>query len=197
MAGTGSQTTNLARWGDYTVTVSPTSTYGGIVNLSSREGTFSPTALTFAPPEAPPQTATLTIDTTVSGPRTIMVTAADGSTSQTASASLNVTPPTTADFTVSASPASRQVNGARSASYTITVASKDGFSGTVNLAAGNQAGVTAGMNPASVTLASGGSKTSTLTASASAPSTYTVTVTATSASTGVSRTVSVTFRRMK
>jgi hypothetical protein len=184
----------------YSVAVSPTSTYSGTVNLTSTAGAVSPTALTFGPAPGGPQTAALTIDTAgLSGPMTITVTAADasGTPTHTASASLNVTPPTTGDFTVSASPTSRQVNGGRSTSYAITVASQNGFAGTVNLtaAANDPDRVSAAVSPGSVTLTSGGSATSTLTAKASASGTYTITVTATYASTGLSHTVTVTLRR--
>jgi hypothetical protein len=262
-AGTGSQTTNLARWGDYssmsvdpsddctfwytneyltvsgtwnwhtrigsfrlpncgatvpadfavsvtpstqavpqgtsatyTVTVSPGSTYSGTVNLSSAAGSLSPTSLTFAGPGASPATATLTINTAgMSGTTPFDVVAADGSITHTASASVTVTPPVPADFTISAKPSSRQVNGARSVSYTITMTSTNGFTGTVDLAiaVNDPAHATAAASPTSVSLASGASATAILGASASAPGTYSITVTATSA--GLSHAQTVTLVR--
>jgi hypothetical protein len=108
---------------------------------------------------------------------------------------VTVTPPGAGDFTINASPLTRQVNGTRTVSYTITVASTNGFSGAVDLAiaVSDTNHVTAAATPTAMSLTSGGSTTATLGASASAPGTYTITVTATSG--GLSHPETVTLRR--
>ena len=98
-------------------------------------------------------------------------------------------PPPTADFTVSASPTSLSIRTGSSKTSAITIASLNGFIGTVTLSASVPSGLTATFNPAQV---SGGSGTSTLTirvASNIRSGTYTVTVKGTSGS--LSHTVSV------
>ncbi len=88
---------------------------------------------------------------------------------------------TTSDFSLSASPASLTVNSGSSGTSTISVTRTGGFPGTVALTAtGLPSGVTATLNPASVT---GTSSTLTLAAATTATaSTSTVTVTGTSGS---------------
>ncbi len=88
-------------------------------------------------------------------------------------------PPPTPDFTVGASPTTATVTQGTNASYTVSVGTTGGFSGTVNL---SQSGLPNGaFAPTSVT----GSGSSTLTVSTSAitPGTYPFTITGTSGST--------------
>jgi hypothetical protein len=129
----------------------------------------------------------------MSGTTSFNVVATAGSITHTASASLTVIPPAAGDFAISAKPSSRQVNGGRSVSYTITVMSTNGFAGPVDLAVDYPTNTTAAASPTAMLLASGGSATAILGASASAPGTYSITVTATSG--GLSHVQTVTLVR--
>jgi hypothetical protein len=99
-------------------------------------------------------------------------------------------PPSTPNFSLSASPASLSVNQGSSGSSTITVTDSGGFTGSVSLAAsGLPAGVTAsfGTNPTTST------STVTFTVSSTAtPGTSTVTITGTSGSLSHTTTVNLT-----
>lgn len=71
---------------------------------------------------------------------------------------------TTPDFALVVTPASRNVVPGSAAQYTVTVTPLAGFTGAVNLSAtGLPSGVTAGFNPASISITDSTSKTSTLT----------------------------------
>jgi hypothetical protein len=96
----------------------------------------------------------------------------------------------TADYSLSASPASVTVTQGGSGTSTITVNPLNGFTGSVSLSAsGLPAGVSASFNPASTT----GSSTLTLTASGTATTgTATVTITGTSGSLSHTTTVTLT-----
>jgi hypothetical protein len=101
-----------------------------------------------------------------------------------------------ADCAISASPSSLTITSGSSATSTITVASLNGFTGTVNLSANSSpAGLSVSMNPSSITLSSGSSAASTLTVStqSSTPSgTYIITVNGSSGSLSHSTTISLT-----
>ena len=76
---------------------------------------------------------------------------------------------TTPDFALSVSPSSRSVVPTGSAGYTVTVTPLAGFTGPVNLSAGNlPAGVTAVFTPTSVNITDANSKTATLSLTTSA-----------------------------
>lgn len=101
------------------------------------------------------------------------------------------------DFSLSAAASSQSIAPGQSGSPdTLTVASLNGFSAGVTLAAScSQAGVTGSISPASATPAANGSTTSALTisvATGTAPGTYPLTVTGTSGSLSHAATVSVT-----
>src|SRR5579859_6208957 len=103
----------------------------------------------------------------------------------------NFTLPGTADFALSATPASQTVTAGAGTSYTVNVTPSGGFSGAVALSvSGAPAGVTATLNPASVT-GSGSSTLSVSTASTTAAGTYTLTITGTSGSLTHSASVSL------
>jgi hypothetical protein len=95
------------------------------------------------------------------------------------------------DFTLSAAPSTATANPSSPASYTVTIAPLNGFTGAVNLAAtGLPTGATASFAPASVTTS--GSSTLTITTSASTPAgTSTITITGTSGMLTHSETVSL------
>lgn len=90
----------------------------------------------------------------------------------------------TPDFSLSASPSSYTVFPGGSAPYTIGVNPLNGFTGTVNLTVSVPAGsgLTATLNPTSVTGGSGNSALTVATSNSTAAGNYTVTVTGTSGS---------------
>jgi len=97
----------------------------------------------------------------------------------------------TADFSISATPASQTVTAGTGTSYTVTIGALNGFTGAVNLGvSGLPSGAAAIFNPASVT----GSGTSTLTVTTSSTTpfgTYTLTITGTSGTLTHSTTVTL------
>jgi len=94
----------------------------------------------------------------------------------------NFTLPSASDFSLSATPSSQTLTAGGSTSYTVNVTPSGSFSGAVGLSvSGAPAGVTATLNPTSVT-GSGSSTLSVSTASTTAAGTYTLTVTGTSGS---------------
>ncbi len=100
------------------------------------------------------------------------------------------------DFAISANPSSLTTTSGSLATSTITAASLNGFTGTVNLSASSSpAGPLISISPASVTLSSGSSAASTLTVStqSTTPSgTYTITLNGSSGSLSHSTTISLT-----
>jgi hypothetical protein len=96
---------------------------------------------------------------------------------------------TTPDFTISATPSSQTVMPGSNATYTVTIGSINGFSGTVNLTAGGlPTGASASFNPSSVT--GSGTSTLTVTTSSTTPTgTNTLTIEGTSGSLEHSTTV--------
>jgi len=133
------------------------------------------------------------------GSYSLTVTGSNATTSRNTSVSLTVVAP---DFTLISSPLSLNVPQGSSGTTTITLSSLNGFSGTVSLTSTlSSSGPQVTFIPASVTVPSGGSKSSTLsvsTASSGAYSTtisqgtYTVTITGTSGSLVHSTTLSLT-----
>jgi uncharacterized membrane protein len=91
---------------------------------------------------------------------------------------------TTPDFSLSATPGSQTVKAGASTTYTATLASLNGFSGTVALTvSGCPSNTTCTLNPTSVTLPPTQNSTLTVQTTATTPSgTYTLTITGTSGS---------------
>jgi uncharacterized protein (TIGR03118 family) len=80
----------------------------------------------------------------------------------------NTTPAPTADFSISASPASLTISAGQPATFTVTLGRLNGFNSAVNLTCSNQpANSTCSFSPASVTPGSGGTATSMMTISTS------------------------------
>jgi subtilase family serine protease len=97
----------------------------------------------------------------------------------------NFTPVTTPDFSISASTSSLTINAGTGGTSTITVQSLNTFSGTVGLTVSGPTSWTLSVNPASLTVGSGGSATSTLSITVptgTSAGTYTVTANGTSGS---------------
>src|SRR2546427_152613 len=133
-------------------------------------------------------------DSTVSGTYNVTITGSfacigcyyDGTDSHSVTVSVEVSQPSQPDFYISANPSGLAVTPGSSATSTISLTSLAGFANTVNLVVSvTPNGPSALLNPASVSLTSGGTGTSTLTvstASTTPTGSYTITVSATSGS---------------
>lgn len=207
---------------DFSISASSVSftspTGNGNVTLSSLAGLVGPVSLTVSSPPAVsvscPSSATLELDgtTTIScsysstAPGTYNVTITgsfvcgdcyyDGTDSHSVTVDVNVSQPSHPDFYVSASPNGLAVTPGSSTTSTITLTSLAGFTGGVSLAASVlPAGPSVSLNPATITLTSGGTGISTLTLSTTSNNptgSYTITITATSGSLSHSTTISLT-----
>ncbi len=113
----------------------------------------------------------------ISGPGYDLVT---GVGSPVANSLVSALGPQTPDFSVSVAPGSQTVASEVQATYTVTVTSVGGFSGTVSLAASSSA--TVGGLPASVTVSPGNPASVAITASSSVTGSSAITVTGTSGS---------------
>ncbi len=119
---------------------------------------------------------------TGSGP-TIDLLFAEGATEPAKVKFTRLSPRNPADFSISASPSRSTFQAGSPATSTVTITSLYNFTGTVSLSVSvSPSGLTASLNPASLTLTSGGSKTSTLSLSSTTIGTYTVAVTGVSGS---------------
>lgn len=176
----GSQTVTAGNGTSYTVTVSAINGFGGTVGLSvsglptGATGNFNPTSVTGS------GSSTLSISTsgnTPGGSYTLTITGTSGSLQHSTTVTLIIS-----DFSVSVTPSSQTVTAGNGTTYTVTVGSINGFSGSVSLSAsGLPAGATAAFNPTSVNAP--GSSTLTVTTSGSTPAgTSTLTITGTSGS---------------
>src|SRR3989454_10137609 len=105
---------------------------------------------------------------------------------------LNLGAAQTADFTITATPATITVAAPGSGTSSIIVTAVNGFTGTVSLTDSFPAGLTCSISPSAVTL-SGGTATATIFCSSSVCATYTVTITGTSGSLSHSTTVTYNF----
>ncbi len=176
----------------YTVNVNRVGGFAGSVSLSV-SGLPSGSAGTFNPNPATAASSTLSVTTsatTPTGSYPLTITGVSGALTRTTTATLVVTGPVTADFSLSASPTSRSIARGASTTYTVTIARTGGFAGSVSLtAAGLPAGATASFSPNPATATS--STLTVRTTSTTATGTFAVTITGTSGS--LSRTASVTL----
>ncbi|HEX4920069.1 MAG TPA: plastocyanin/azurin family copper-binding protein, partial [Candidatus Bathyarchaeia archaeon] len=102
----------------------------------------------------------------------------------------------TPDFTISSSPSSLTIMAGSSANSTISIATRNGFSGTLSLqAAVTPTGPSTSFNSTSITVPSGGSasRLTISTTSSTQPGAYTVNVTATNGSLAHSTMIQVTI----
>ena len=174
---------------NYTLALSPSNNYSGTVNLSA-VGLPTGATPTFSNGSIPGTggSSTLTVSTdnsVASGTYNFNVQGSDGTLASLTPLVLVVTPPTTPDFSISASPSSATVDQGQSANYTVTVNSQNSFSGTVNLSASvSPSGPTTSIPPSvSVTSSTPGQATLNVsTTSSTTTGAYTVTVTGTSGS---------------
>ena len=177
----------------YTATVGALNGFSGTVALgvsglpSGATGSFSPGSISAS------GSSTLSISTAAATPPgTYQLTISGTSGSLSHSTTVSLTVGAAADFSLSASPASRSVTAGSGTSYTATVGALNGFSGTVALGvSGLPSGATGSFSPGSIS-ASGSSTLSISTAAATPPGTYQLTISGTSGSLSHSTTVSLT-----
>jgi subtilase family serine protease len=177
--------------GTSTITVTDVNGFTGSVTLAASGLPSGVTAAFGTNPTTGTSVLTLTASSTATtGAATVTITGTSGSLTATTTLALTVTATATPSFTLAASPASLSVTQGSSGTSTITVTDKNGFTGSVTLAAsGLPSGVTAafGTNPTT------GTSVLTLTASATATTgTATVTITGTSGSLTATTTVALT-----
>ena len=175
----------------YSVTVTPSGGFTGTVTFSASglptgaSASFSPASVTTS------GTSTMTVTTggsTPTGTFPLTITGASGSLVHTTTVTLVVANPS-ADFSLSATPASRTIRRNQSTTYTVSVTPTGGFNGTVTFSVSGLPGsATAGFNPTS--LNTSGSTTMTVTVGNS-KGTFPLTITGTSGS--LQRTTSVTL----
>ena len=177
--------------GTSTITVTDVGGFTGSVTLAASGLPSGVTAAFGTNPTSGTSVLTLTASSTATtGTSTVTITGTSGSLTATTTVSLTVNATATASFTLSDSPSSLSVTQGSSGTSTITVTDKNGFTGSVTLAAsGLPSGVTAafGTNPTT------GTSVLTLTASATATAgTSTVTITGTSGSLTATTTLALT-----
>jgi PKD repeat protein len=108
------------------------------------------------------------------------------------SQNIQITQPVTPDFSVSASPTSLTIPAGSTLTSTVTLASLNGFAGTLSLStASTPTGPALSLNPTSVVLTAGNSATSMLSVTSSSSGSYSVSVTANSGSLSHSTSISV------
>jgi uncharacterized membrane protein len=171
-----------------TITLTPSGGFTGSVSLSlsglprrtSSSFSVNPLSITGSSPGS----SVLTISTnrnTSTGSYPLVLTATGGGVTQTLPLTLIVGSTSSPDFSISALPSSQTVDPTSSTSFTVSVASSGGFSGSVGLTAnGLPSGASASFNPTSIS--GSGSSTLTINTSSTPLGTYTLTITGTSGS---------------
>ncbi|MGC1606027.1 MAG: galactose oxidase-like domain-containing protein [Candidatus Acidiferrum sp.] len=170
-----SETVNAGNSTTYTVSIAPLNGFTGTVNLTASGLPAGATAI-FSPSSVSGSgTSTLTVSTTTgsaASSSTISATGTSGSLVHSATATLNVVAP---DFSVAVSPGTVSVAPGGTATYTVTVAPLNGFTGTVNLSATDlPTGASPTFLPASITT-SGTSTLTIITGSTTGSSTLSIT----------------------
>jgi hypothetical protein len=194
----GSQTIKPGSSIVYDLTVTPSNGFTGTVTFKSfgtpaGTATFSPGQLTFSGSSA--QTATLTLNTSTSATAKTyfpLITTFSANRLHDFQGTLILgTSGGTPDFTISATPSTQTVVSGNSTSYTVTIASQNGFNGAVSLSdSGLPANTTASFNPTSIT--GSGSSTLTVSTTGTTPSgSSTITITGASGSLSHTATVSL------
>jgi len=191
-----SQTVTAGGSTTYTTSISALSGFTGTVNLSI-SGLPSGATASFNPASvAGAGNSTLTVatsSTTPAGSYTLTITGTSGTLTHSTTVVLVVNA-VTPDFSISATPSSQTVTRGSSTTYTVTVGSLNGFTGTVTLSAsGLPPRATVTFNPASI--AGSGSSTLTITTANKTPAgTRTLTISGTSGSLTHSTTVTLTVQ---
>jgi subtilase family serine protease len=177
--------------GTSTISVTDVGGFSGSVTLAASGLPSGVTAAFGTNPTTGTSVLTLTASSTATtGAATVTITGTSGSLTASTTLALTVSAAASPSFTLSASPSSLTVTQGTSGTSTITVTDKNGFTGSVTLAAsGLPSGVTAafGTNPTT------GTSVLTLTASSTATTgTSTVTITGTSGSLTATTTIALT-----
>jgi subtilase family serine protease len=132
-SGTSTITTAVSGGFDSAIALSATGQPTGVTV------TFNPTSI--AAPGSGTSAVTLAVaSTTATGIYTITVSGVGGGVTQTSTISLTVTSSVSADFSISASPASLTVDRGSSGSYTITTAELGSFDSAITLSASGEGG---------------------------------------------------------
>ena len=190
-ASPSSLTVTQGSSGTSTISVTDVGGFTGSVTLAASGLPSGVTAAFGTNPTTGTSVLTLTASSTATtGAATVTITGTSGSLTATTSIALTVSATATQSFTLSSSPSSLSVTQGSSGTSTISVTDKNGFTGSVTLAAsGLPSGVTAafGTNPTT------GTSVLTLTASSTATTgTSTVTITGTSGSLTATTTIALT-----
>jgi hypothetical protein len=158
-----SQTVTQGAGTSYTATVTPSGGFTGTVTFSysglptGAAATFNPTSVTTS---GNTTMSVTTSTTTPAGSYVVTITGTSGTLTHSTTVTLVVNAVSTADFTVTATPASRSIVQGASTTYTATVTPSGGFTGSVAMSVtGLPTGATPTFAPTSVTT----SGTSTLT----------------------------------
>ncbi|HUI81674.1 MAG TPA: hypothetical protein VLY24_27310 [Bryobacteraceae bacterium] len=193
-ASPSSQTVVQGNRTSYTATVTSLNGFNGSVSFSAN-GLPSGATASFNPVSVMGTgSSTMTVttrSTTPAGTYHLTITATSGALNHSANMTLVVNAASSADFSISASPASQSVSGGSGTMYTVTVTGSGGFAGRVSLGlSGAPSRTSTTFNPSSLT--GSGSSTLTVTTSGRTPSgTYTLNITGTSGS--LSHSTTVTF----
>ena len=133
-----------------------------------------------------------TLATTTTGTFTLTVQGTDGTHTHNNTVTLVVNPVQVADFTITASPASRSVRHGRSTTFTVTVGAVNGFTGSVALSVtGFGSGGSGTFSPTSITT-SGNSTLTVRTTTGATRGTFTLTIKGVSGSLSHTKTVTLT-----
>ena len=166
--------------GSFTATVSAQNGFTGTVSLSTSTSPSAGLTVSCSPGSISGGSGSSTCSLTGSSPGnyTVIVTGTSGSLSHTASVSVSVTQSPSPDFTISASPTGVIANVGAAGASSITVAPRNGFTGTITLATTtNSTNLTCTLSSSSIP---GGSGTSTLSCNGSPTGNYLATITGTS-----------------
>jgi hypothetical protein len=181
-ASPAARTVTAGQQTTYTATVTPSGDFTGAVSLvASGLPTGATPSWSTDSVAGGNGTSTLTVTTSASTPAgtsALTITGTSGSLTHTTTVSLVVQAPPTSDFSLALSPTSQSVRGGRSAGYTVTLTSPNGFAGVVPLSvSGLPSGSSGSFNPGSVTPSA--TSLLTITTSPSRLGTFTFTVTGT------------------
>lgn len=177
------QTATAGQQVSYSVTVAPSGGFSGAVSLAvGGLPPYSTASWSTNPIPNGSGTATLLISTSASTPvgtSSLTIAGSSGTLTHTATVALVVQAPPSPDFTLTLSPTSQSVRGGSQVSYTVTLSSVNGFTGTVALSvSGLPSGSAGTFSPSSVT--GSGASVLTITTTPSPRGTFTFTVSGTS-----------------